>query len=304
MYVLFGIARRLTSDRPGYLQAAQTLITFKNKVEGRRMSDARGNRAGRVAGKVAVVTGAASGLGAASARLLTEEGATVVIADVNANAGRRLADSTGQGCVFIEHDVTQETSWSSLLNQVRERFGKLNILVNNAGIVTPGDAESTEVADYQRIMAVSMDGVFLGCKYGIPLMKNSGPSSIVNMSSIAALVGESVVAAYCAAKGAVRAYTKAVAVHCSRSGYEIRCNSIHPSGIDTPMVRGFAEAIGDAGPTSGPSADGPAPISSRLGEPRDIAYAVLYLASDESKFTNGAELVIDNTITVTAGVVP
>jgi len=268
------------------------------------MPQAGQNRPGRVEGKIALVTGAASGLGAASARLLAEEGAEVVIADVNVAAGQHLARSIGSKAVFIEHDVTQEASWSSLLDMVGERFGKLNVLVNNAGIVTPGDAESTKTEDYQRIMAVSMDGVFLGCKYCIPIMRESGPSSIVNMSSIAALVGESVVAAYCAAKGAVRAYTKAVAVHCTRSGYDIRCNSVHPSGIDTPMVRGFAEAMGSVTPAVDGSDSEPAPVGSRLGEPRDVAYAVLYLASDESKFTNGAELVIDNTITVTAGVVP
>src|SRR6056297_3033672 len=212
------------------------------------MPQAATKRAGRVEGKVALVTGAASGLGAASASLLAEEGAEVIIADVNIAAGQRLASSIGPPAVFMEHDVTQEASWASLLNQVREQFGKLNILVNNAGVVTPGDAETTGTQDYQRIMAVSMDGVFFGCKHCIPIMKESGPSSIVNMSSIASLVGESVVAAYCAAKGAVSAYTKAVAVHCARSGYQIRCNSIHPSGIDTPMVRGFAEAMGGATP--------------------------------------------------------
>ncbi len=258
---------------------------------------------GRVAGKVAIVTGAASGLGRASAELLAREGATVIVADINAEQAQRVADSIGQSASFYPLDVADEDAWIKLIQDVEARYGKLNILVNNAGVVTPGDAESTTVAEYRRIMAVSMDGVFFGCKYAIPLMKKSGLSSIVNMSSIAALVGESVVAAYCAAKGAVRSYTKAVAVHCTRSGYQIRCNSVHPSGIDTPMVQGFSATMSEMNAASG-AAQETEVVGSRLGEPEDVAYAVLYLASDESKFTNGAELVIDNTVTVTAGVVP
>ncbi|MEJ8568616.1 SDR family oxidoreductase [Elongatibacter sediminis] len=259
--------------------------------------------AGRVAGKVAIVTGAASGLGRATAELLAREGATVVVTDINADQARKVADSIGESAISVVHDVTDEESWVSLIGEVESRYGKLNILVNNAGIVTPGDAESTTVADYKRIMAVSMDGVFFGCKYAIPLMKKSGLSSIVNMSSIAALVGESVVAAYCAAKGAVRSYTRAVAVHCTRSGYQIRCNSVHPSGIDTPMVQGFSSEMSEINAANGVDQETES-VGSRLGEPDDVAYAVLYLASDEAKFTNGTELVIDNTVTATAGVVP
>lgn len=260
------------------------------------------SKEGRVAGKVAIVTGAAKGLGRASAELLAREGAMVVLTDVDTAEGERTARAIGGNAVFMKHDVTDESQWTKVIEQTVGTLGGLHILVNNAGIVVPGNAEDTSTNDYRKIMAVSMDGVFFGCKYAIPAMKQSNGGSIINMSSIAALVGESVVAAYCAAKGAIRSYTKAVAVHCTRSGYPIRCNSLHPSGMDTPMVRNFAASMAasqPAGPTSGTP-----PIASRLGEPRDVGYAVLFLASDESKFINGAELVIDNTVTVTAGVVP
>lgn len=254
---------------------------------------------GRVVDKVAIVTGAARGLGCAAAELLVREGATVVLTDVDAAEGERVARALGERAHFVRQDVTDEDGWRDLIDHVVGRHGGLHVLVNNAGVVSPGDAETTTTAEYRRIMAVSMDGVFFGCKYAIPAMRRSGGGSIINMSSIAALVGESVVAAYCAAKGAIRSYTKAVAVHCARQGYAIRCNSIHPSGMDTPMVRNFAASMAAVQPS-----DIAVQAASRLGEPRDVAYAVLYLASDESKFTSGAELVIDNTMTVTAGVVP
>jgi 3(or 17)beta-hydroxysteroid dehydrogenase len=256
---------------------------------------------GRVANKVAIVTGGAMGLGRADAELLAQEGAMVVLTDVNAAEGEYVAKAIGRNALFVRQDVTDEQGWRELIDMVVGRFGKLDILVNNAGVVTPGDAETQTTADYRRIMSVSMDGVFFGCKYAIPAMRKSGGGSIVNMSSIAALVGESTVAAYCAAKGAVRAYTKAVAVHCAQQGYPIRCNSVHPSGMDTPMVKDFYAAYLALYP---PDPGKPAAAGSRLGEPKDVAYAVLYLASDESKFTSGAELVVDNTITVRAGVVP
>ena len=257
---------------------------------------------GRVAGKVAIVTGAAKGLGQAAAELLVREGATVICTDVDEIACRRVVDALGDRAVFFAQDVTEESGWREVIDMAMERYGGLHILVNNAGIVSLGDAESTTYDQYRAIMAVSMDGVFFGCKYAIPAMNRSGGGSIINMSSIAALVGESVVAAYCAAKGAVRSYTKAVAVHCTRQGYHIRCNSIHPSGMDTPMVRDFAASAAALAPAT--PADHKPVIVSRLGEPSDVAHAVLFLASDESKFMSGAELVIDNTITVTAGVVP
>ncbi len=256
---------------------------------------------GRVEGKVAIITGAAKGLGRADAELLAQEGAKVVLTDVDTAEGEKVAAGIGPNALFVPQDVTDEAGWQRLIEQTVGHFGGLHVLVNNAGIVTLGDPETATAEDYRRIMAVSMDATFYGCKYAIPAMRDSGGGSIINMSSIAALVGESYVAAYCAAKGAIRSYTKAVAVHCAQNAMNIRCNSIHPAGIDTPMVRSVqAQTAGAARPEPGA-----APVrASRLGEAKDIAYAVLYLASDESRFVNGAEMVIDNSITVMSGIVP
>ena len=174
--------------------------------------------------------------------------------------------------------------------------------MNNAGVVEAGNIESTSAEDYRFVMAVSADGTFFGCKHAIPAMRASGGGSIINMASIASVQGESLVAAYCAAKGAVEALTRAVAVHCAQGKMNIRCNSVHPSGIDTPMVRGIGGKIARAGlaPPAGASPHGASP----LGAPADIANTVLFLASDESRFINGQRIIVDNTMSVTAGHVP
>ena len=254
---------------------------------------------GRLTGKVAIITGGAKGLGEADARMFAREGATVILTDVDRENGTRLASDIGGKVEFHYHDVRKEAGWKSLIDDVVQRHGKLDILVNNAGVVELGTIETQTEEDYRFIMAVSADGTFFGCKHAVLAMKKTGGGSIVNMASIASVQGEPVVAAYSAAKGAIESLTRSVAVHCANNRYNIRCNSVHPAGILTPMVMGIAGKSAD--PTLRPASEGPPP--SKLGEPDDIAYTVLFLASDESKFINGAEIRVDNGKSVVEGFV-
>ncbi len=246
---------------------------------------------GRVSGKVALVTGAASGLGKADAMLLAQEGARVVITDVNEAAGRALEQQINAAhpgaAFFIVQDVSSEARWQEVYAEIRRRFGALHVLVNNAGMVVIGTPESASLADFQKHLRVMTDSVFLACKYGIPLMKDSGGGSIVNMCSTATHLGYPVFYAYSAAKGAVRSMTKSIAVHCQMNKYAIRCNSIHAGAIETPMV---VKATAELGMQM--SAYEQTPVG--LGKPEDVAHLVLYLASDESRFVNAAEILIDN----------
>lgn len=253
---------------------------------------------GRLEGKIALITGGAKGLGEADCKLFAEEGATVIVADVDPRAQAVAEEIDG---TFMHLDVSDENNWKQVVTDIRAKFGALHVLVNNAGIVEAGHILNTSLSSWRRVNAVSSDGTFLGCQNCIPLMIESGGGSIINMASIASLQGEYVVTAYCAAKGAVEALTRAVAVWAAQENQNIRCNSIHPSGIVTPMVLSMPEKMASAemaGKEDRPSR------ASKLGEPRDIAYMVLYLASDESKFVNGAAMRVDNSMSVTAGVVP
>ncbi len=245
---------------------------------------------GRVAGKIALVTGAASGLGLATARLLTREGATVIATDIDADGLAAFASDEQAPAVTLVHDVTDRGHWTDVIAEIERRFGVLDILVNNAGIGAMGNIETTTEEDWARIHRVDLDSVFMGCQIALALMKKAQAASIVNISSIAGIIADSNLLAYCSAKAAVRHLTKAVALHCARMGYPIRCNSVHPAFIDTPILDDalpgvprevLVEKLAETNPMR------------RLGAPEDVAYAVLYLASDESGFVNGAELVID-----------
>lgn len=249
----------------------------------------------RVAGKVAIVTGAASGMGKADALLLAAEGAKVVVADLNEADGKAVADAIGENAVFMTLNVADEESWKSVIAATVETFGQLDILVNNAGIIALGNIVETTLESWRLINSVNSDGVFLGCKHAIPEMAKSGGGSIINMSSVAAIHGQSFVAAYTASKGAVRALTKSIAMYCKEQKNGIRCNSIHPDGVKTPMVVKVAtgkdtateeevEEIGKFG---------------NMCDPEDVANLVLFLASEESSFINGAEMLIDNASTIT-----
>jgi 3(or 17)beta-hydroxysteroid dehydrogenase len=249
---------------------------------------------GRLDGKVAIVTGGAMGLGEADARALAREGARVILTDVNRELGAAVAKAIGGEYRF--HDVTDEAQWIELIGDVMKKYGALHILVNNAGIVEPGNIETQTYEAYKRQMAVSADGTFLGCKYAMPAMAKSGGGSIINMASIASKRGIANVTAYCAAKGAVEAMSRAVAVHGLTEKNNVRCNSIHPGSIDTPMVRGIGAKLAAAGLVNVQTPDSPRPVQQRLGEPLDIANLVVFLASDESKFISGQEFIPDGGI--------
>jgi NAD(P)-dependent dehydrogenase (short-subunit alcohol dehydrogenase family) len=246
----------------------------------------------RVKGKVAIVTGGAGGLGKAHALLLAKEGAKVAVTDMDEAQGKRVADEInkqGGEAIFLKHDVSKEVEWSRVIRETLERFGKLDILVNNAGVNVWKKIEDTSLDEWRWLMSINLDGVFLGTKYAIGAMKKSGGGSIINISSVAGMIGTLDTSAYHASKGGVRIFTKAAALECSKAGYDynIRVNSVHPGVIKTPMVEGL---LNDEEKRK--AALSWHPIG-HFGEPEDIAYGVLYLASDESKFITGAELVID-----------
>ena len=243
----------------------------------------------RVAGKVALITGGASGVGRASALLLAREGARVVISDIDVESGLALAEEIGPSAFFIEHDASSEADWARVIETLRLRYGQLDILFNNAGILLKGDIENTEYADWQQVQRVNADSVFLGCRAAIGLMKEGEGGSIINMSSIAGVAGRDDYAAYSASKGAVAALSRSVAVQCRRRKYRIRCNSLHPDGILTPMtVASFPAGLDPLSLTI--DAD---PMC-RMCLPEDVAASVLFLASDESRAISGIELRIDS----------
>jgi 3(or 17)beta-hydroxysteroid dehydrogenase len=249
----------------------------------------------RLTGKIAIITGAASGLGRADAEMMIGEGARVLITDVNGAAGRQLAahlnERTPGAAHFMVHDVRDEARWGEVVAEARNRFGGLHVLVNNAGVVVVATPETTTLEQFRFANGVMSEGVFLGCKAAIPLIHASGGGSIVNMSSVASHLGYPVFFAYSAAKGAVRAMTKSIAVHCQMQKYAIRCNSIHAGAIETPMVQQANDALGMKMSDYQGTPWG-------LGRPQDVANLVVYLASDESRFVNGAELIIDNALTI------
>jgi len=245
---------------------------------------------GRLAGKIAMVTGGASGLGEAIARRYLAEGASVVIADIDEPAGRQLAGELGAAASFEKLDVTSEANWLDVLRAVGARHGRLDTLVNNAGITTVGSVESLTVEQFKTMLEIDLVGVFLGCKHAIGLMKGRG-ASIINMSSMCGIRAQHDLAGYNAAKAGVTHLTKSAALHYAKSRYGIRCNSIHPGAIRTAMLEKVMAQVED------PKAlyEGWVAIHpiGRLGMPEEIAAIALYLASDESAFTTGGEFVID-----------
>ena len=251
---------------------------------------------GRVQNKVAIITGAASGVGKADAELLAREGAHVVLTDLNEKDGEKTAEAIrakGGSALFLKHDIAEEESLKSVIAETEARFGGLDILVNNAAILIYGNIENTDLATWQKIQRVNSDGYFLGCFHGYKAMLKRGGGAMVNMSSMAGIGGVGSFCAYSASKGAVAAMTRSIAAHSRMNHHKIRCNSIHPDGIMTPMVTGLHTSM----PKGVQSAVRPLDqkqLMARFAKPEDIANLVLFLASDESSFINGSEYRIDN----------
>ena len=243
----------------------------------------------RLEGKVAIISGGARGQGAVEARMFAEEGASVVIGDILDEQGRQTEaelQELGYNVTYVHLDVTDESNWQSAVQTAISTYGKLDILLNNAGILIRKNIEETTVEDWDRIFAVNSKGVFLGTKAAIPAMRENGGGSIINISSTAGLVGSpNGSASYTATKGSVRLFTKSTAIQ--HAGDGIRCNSIHPGPIETDMI---ADTLND--PANMALRMQRLPLG-RVGKPSEIAYGAIYLASDESSFVTGAELVID-----------
>lgn len=250
-----------------------------------------GAKAGRLAGKSALITGAASGIGRATAALFHGEGARVAATDLNEAGLKALGEDAD---LTLAHDVTNEARWREVVDEVVAAFGRLDILVNSAGIAALGNIETTTLADFRKVNAVNAEGVFLGCREAVRVMKERG-GSIVNLSSVAGIVGDASSFAYCASKGAVRLMTKSAALHCARAGYQIRVNSVHPSFAETPMVlEGIARARDPERIRAGLMRAAP---MGRMGKPEEVANMILFLASGESSFTTGAEFTVDGGLT-------
>lgn len=247
-------------------------------------------------GKAALVTGAGSGIGRACAEALGREGARVLIGDVAAAAVEEVAEgirARGGVAQAFEHDVTSEAAWADAMARLSSEFGGLDVLVNNAGIAWAGSVLDMSLADWRGQTAVNLDGVFLGVRAAIPLMRDSGGGSIINISSVAGLKGSPRLAGYCATKGGVRLFTKAVARECAENAWGIRVNSVHPGIIETAIWESVVPgAPGENSVDVGALAAAAVP-GGRLGQPHDIANGVVFLASDNSSYMNGAELVID-----------
>lgn len=262
----------------------------------------------RLHNKIALITGAARGIGEATARLFADEGAQVLVTDINDELAKKVAQDIGKDAQYLRLDVSREADWQSVAKQIKQTYGRLDILVNNAGITGlletdgPHDPEHLDLNSWHQVHNTNLNGVALGCKYAIGLMKQKTSGSIVNISSRSGLVGIPAATAYASSKAAVRNHTKSVALYCAENGYGIRCNSIHPGAILTPMwdaMLGKGEARNQA--IKAVANDVPLQV---MGEPLDVAYAALYLASDEAKYITGIELNVDGGILAGASARP
>ena len=246
----------------------------------------------RMQDKRCLVSGAARGIGLAVCERLIEEGAQVMMADIDAASGERQAQRLGEHAVFQPLDVTRDEQWDAALDAIERRWGGVDVLVNNAGIALMGDIESTTPEQWQRTLEVNLSALMLGTRKAVARMKGQG-GAIVNMASIEGLIGEPLALAYNAAKGGVRLFSKSAAIHCARAGYGIRINCVCPGFIDTEMVRGAVGGLGaEAAEQFHQALMARVPMG-RLGHAREIANAVLFAASDEASFMTGADLVVD-----------
>jgi NAD(P)-dependent dehydrogenase (short-subunit alcohol dehydrogenase family) len=254
----------------------------------------------RCEGKLALVTGGAQGLGRAHCIRLAQEGARVLATDINGAGAAETAEiintAMGAGIAFsVQHDVTDPAAWDTAVAAAREHLGGLNVLVNNAGIGVPGNIEDCKFDDWKRCFAINVDSIFHGCQKALPLMREHAPGSIINISSIAGLIASDTMPAYNASKAAVWMLSKSIALHCAKKNMQIRCNSVHPTFVDTPILDGTARAHSLDKDVLLEKLARQIPLKF-VGEPNDIANAVVYLASDESRFMTGAELKLDGGI--------
>ena len=247
----------------------------------------------RVNNKVALVTGGASGIGRAICTSLAAEGANIVVADINSEGGNKTVQLIGDKAIFKQLDVSSETQWQTVIEETIDCFGKLNVLVNCAGVGVSGIFEETSLEDWDRLIAINLTGLFLGCKHGVIAMKQCADinGSIINVSSIAGVVGGGDIAAYSASKGGVTTLTKSIALSCAERGLNIRCNSVHPTYVDSEMLDPIAELFPSRDAMRAAMSEN-VPIG-RLALPEDIANAVLFLASDESSMMTGATMMVD-----------
>ena len=251
----------------------------------------------RLQNKIALITGAAQGIGLATAELFAKNGAKVLLTDINeegvlAQSEKMKLDYPDQ-ILAIKHDVTSADDWKTAVNYIDSEFGGINILVNNAGIMAVGTIEDETFEQWKHVHNIDLDSVFLGCKYTIPIMKKQKKGSIINVSSISGIIAGHNLAAYNSAKAGVRHLSKSVALHCAREKNDIRCNSIHPVFIDTNLLEDLYKKYGKEKAIEKLSRQIP---MGKIGEPNDVAFAILYLASDESKFVTGTEIRIDGGI--------
>ena len=249
----------------------------------------------RVNNKIALITGGASGIGETTARLLSREGAKIIITDLDVIKGERISKEIGYDTLFLEHDVSSENGWVKVIKSIEERFGKLDILVNNAGMSKPGSIETADFNLWKKTMSVNADSVFLGCKYGIELMKKSENASIINIASTLGISTSAIQTCYGASKSAVINLTKSIAIYCGEKRNNIRCNAILPGAIRTPMFESYLNMSEDLEMAEKEFAS--AHPMGRVGEPLEIANAILFLASDEASFITGAALPVDGGLT-------
>jgi len=243
-------------------------------------------------GRVALVTGGASGIGKATARKLVNQGAKVVIADINSDMAKALAEELGPNALSVKLDVSQEANWKSALDTIVKQFGAVDVLVNCAGVGTSGNFEELTLEDWNWMLSVNLTGVFLGCKHTIAAMRETGGGgSIINISSIGGLVGGEDIAGYCASKGGVTMLTKSVALHCAKHAPGVRCNSVHPTYVDSEMLDPIAEMFPDRATMLAGMAQ-EVPIG-RVATPDDIANVIMFLASNSSGMMTGSQVLVD-----------
>jgi NAD(P)-dependent dehydrogenase (short-subunit alcohol dehydrogenase family) len=254
----------------------------------------------RLKGKVALITGGASGLGANAAMLMAQEGARIVVADVAVDRGKAVAEKLGSAGHFVKLDVTSEDNWKSAIAETVTKYGALHVLLNSAGIGLSKTVEDITLEEWRKVHAIDLDGVFLGCKHGVAeIKKHTGRESgrlggsVINISSISGIIAGANMAAYNSAKAGVRLLSKSVALHCAKSGYNIRCNSVHPTFIDTPILDKYRDRFGQEQMQQ--KLGKQVPIG-RLGRPEEVGWALVFLASDESSFMTGSEVIIDGGI--------